>query len=271
MAMQALREVARALVAGDKGLLAMDEASPLHKRFAAVGIPQTEEARRAYRELLATTPRLSETSAARSCSTRRCARRRRRARRRQGPRRRWNRPRRQGRRRREGPRRSSREGGDRGARRPGERLRAMSNWAPVSPSGARCSRSASASPAAPASRPRPCLGALRRLVPGSGSGPGGRAGSADGRRSHARSLPREPRKSCTAYSRARRPRGDAGGDDPQSEHDRAGIGLRPTGDGRGGRRRHGGDLLRAVPAAVPGIAFLSGGQSSDSPRPGSTR
>jgi fructose-bisphosphate aldolase class I len=61
MAMQALREVARALVAGDKGLLAMDESVPtIHKRFAKAGIPQTEEARRAYRELLATTPGLSE-------------------------------------------------------------------------------------------------------------------------------------------------------------------------------------------------------------------
>ncbi len=61
MAMQALREVARTLVAGDKGLLAMDESVPtLHKRFAKLGIPQTEEARRAYRELLATTPGLSD-------------------------------------------------------------------------------------------------------------------------------------------------------------------------------------------------------------------
>jgi fructose-bisphosphate aldolase class I len=61
MATQALREVARALVAGDKGLLAMDESVPtLHRRFAKLGIPQTEEARRAYRELLATTPGLGE-------------------------------------------------------------------------------------------------------------------------------------------------------------------------------------------------------------------
>jgi fructose-bisphosphate aldolase class I len=61
MTMQALREVARALVAGDKGLLAMDESVPtIHKRFAKLGIPQTEEARRAYRELLATTPGLGE-------------------------------------------------------------------------------------------------------------------------------------------------------------------------------------------------------------------
>ena len=57
----ALMETAGALVAGDKGLLAMDESTPTcDKRFAAVGIPQTEEARRAYRELIVTTPGLGE-------------------------------------------------------------------------------------------------------------------------------------------------------------------------------------------------------------------
>jgi fructose-bisphosphate aldolase class I len=52
---------ARALVAGDKGLLAMDESNPTcDKRFAAAGIAQTQEARRAYRELIVTTAGLSE-------------------------------------------------------------------------------------------------------------------------------------------------------------------------------------------------------------------
>src|ERR1700678_904305 len=52
---------ARALVAGGKGLLAMDESNPTcNKRFARLGIPQTEEARRAYRELIVTTPGLGE-------------------------------------------------------------------------------------------------------------------------------------------------------------------------------------------------------------------
>ena len=61
MKTQVLIDTARALVAGDKGLLAMDESNPTcNKRFARVGIPQTEEARRAYRELLVTTPGLSE-------------------------------------------------------------------------------------------------------------------------------------------------------------------------------------------------------------------
>lgn len=56
-----LTETASALVAGDKGLLAMDESNPTcNKRFAALGIAQTEEARRAWRELIVTTPGLGE-------------------------------------------------------------------------------------------------------------------------------------------------------------------------------------------------------------------
>jgi fructose-bisphosphate aldolase class I len=56
-----LIDTARMLVADHKGLLAMDESNPtINKRFAKVGIPQTEEARRAYRELLITTPGLGE-------------------------------------------------------------------------------------------------------------------------------------------------------------------------------------------------------------------
>ena len=58
---QAVLETARTLVADDKGLLAMDESNPTcNKRFAKLGIPQTEEARRAYRELIVTTPGLGE-------------------------------------------------------------------------------------------------------------------------------------------------------------------------------------------------------------------
>ena len=58
---QELTETAQALVVGDKGLLAMDESNPTcNKRFAALGIPQTEEARRAYREMIVTTPHLGE-------------------------------------------------------------------------------------------------------------------------------------------------------------------------------------------------------------------
>jgi fructose-bisphosphate aldolase class I len=58
---QALMETARALVAGDKGLLAMDESNPTcDRRFARAGIPQTVEARRAYRELILTTGGLGD-------------------------------------------------------------------------------------------------------------------------------------------------------------------------------------------------------------------
>lgn len=56
-----LIDTAKALVANSKGLLAMDESFPTcNKRFAKLGIPQTEEARRAYRELIVTTPDLGK-------------------------------------------------------------------------------------------------------------------------------------------------------------------------------------------------------------------
>ncbi len=58
---QTLMETAKAMVANSKGLLAMDESNPTcNKRFAARGIPQAEETRRAYRELIITTPGLAE-------------------------------------------------------------------------------------------------------------------------------------------------------------------------------------------------------------------
>jgi fructose-bisphosphate aldolase class I len=57
----ALTQTAQALTAGDKGVLAMDESDPTcNKRFAALGIPQTADARRAWRELIVTTPNLAE-------------------------------------------------------------------------------------------------------------------------------------------------------------------------------------------------------------------
>ena len=58
---QKLIDTAKALVAGGKGLLAMDESNPTcNKRFAKLGIPQTVEARCDYRELIVTTPGLGE-------------------------------------------------------------------------------------------------------------------------------------------------------------------------------------------------------------------
>jgi len=58
---QQLMDTAKALFANHKGLLAMDESNPTcDKRFAKLNIPQTVEARRAYRELIITTPSLGE-------------------------------------------------------------------------------------------------------------------------------------------------------------------------------------------------------------------
>jgi fructose-bisphosphate aldolase class I len=58
---QLLIDTARQLVADHKGLLAMDESDPTcNKRFAKLGIPQTADARRAYRELIVTAPGLGE-------------------------------------------------------------------------------------------------------------------------------------------------------------------------------------------------------------------
>jgi fructose-bisphosphate aldolase class I len=52
---------ANALVAADKGLLAIDESIPTcNKRFGWLGIAQTEHNRRAYRELIVTTPGLGD-------------------------------------------------------------------------------------------------------------------------------------------------------------------------------------------------------------------
>jgi fructose-bisphosphate aldolase class I len=61
MSLKELIVTAGAMIAEDKGLLAMDESNPTcNKRFARLGIPQTEGARRAYRELILTTPCLGE-------------------------------------------------------------------------------------------------------------------------------------------------------------------------------------------------------------------
>jgi fructose-bisphosphate aldolase class I len=61
MSIEQLAETAQAMVAPGKGIIAIDESSAtIAKRFAAVGIENTEENRRAYRELLLTTPKLNE-------------------------------------------------------------------------------------------------------------------------------------------------------------------------------------------------------------------
>ena len=61
MASADLYETARAIVANDKGILAADESTgTIEKRFDAIGVESTEENRRAYRDLLFTTPGMEE-------------------------------------------------------------------------------------------------------------------------------------------------------------------------------------------------------------------
>ncbi|MBB2148664.1 fructose-bisphosphate aldolase class I [Pedobacter sp. LMG 31462] len=58
---QELKNLAERLMATDKGLLAMDESTgTCNRRFKALGIPQTEEYRRKYRQMIVTTPHLEE-------------------------------------------------------------------------------------------------------------------------------------------------------------------------------------------------------------------
>lgn len=59
--MLSLRDIAGSLVAPGKGVLAADESiATMSKRLAAAGVPVRETARRDYREVLLTTPGLSE-------------------------------------------------------------------------------------------------------------------------------------------------------------------------------------------------------------------
>ncbi|MEM8602706.1 MAG: class I fructose-bisphosphate aldolase [Cyanobacteria bacterium P01_H01_bin.121] len=58
---QELESVAKSLVQPGKGILAMDESNgTCNKRFTALGIPATEAYRQIYRELILTTPGLSQ-------------------------------------------------------------------------------------------------------------------------------------------------------------------------------------------------------------------
>ncbi|TCV95791.1 fructose-bisphosphate aldolase [Luteibacter rhizovicinus] len=61
MSIEDLETIAQKMVAPGKGIIAIDESTTtIARRFKAVGIENTEENRRAYRELLLTTPGLSE-------------------------------------------------------------------------------------------------------------------------------------------------------------------------------------------------------------------
>jgi fructose-bisphosphate aldolase class I len=61
MSIEQLEDIAQAMVAPGKGIIAIDESTnTIKKRFEAVGVENTEEHRRAYREMLLTTPKLGE-------------------------------------------------------------------------------------------------------------------------------------------------------------------------------------------------------------------
>lgn len=59
--MSALNKIARTLVSNRRGILAADESiATMSSRLESVGVEPTPESRRVYRELIVTTPRLSE-------------------------------------------------------------------------------------------------------------------------------------------------------------------------------------------------------------------
>ncbi len=61
MSIEDLENVAQAMVASGKGIIAIDEStSTIKKRFDSVKIENSEENRRAYREMLLTVPKLSD-------------------------------------------------------------------------------------------------------------------------------------------------------------------------------------------------------------------
>jgi len=61
MSIEQLESIAQAMVAPGKGIIAIDESNnTIKKRFDSVGVPNTEENRRAYREMLLTTPGLNQ-------------------------------------------------------------------------------------------------------------------------------------------------------------------------------------------------------------------
>ena len=61
--MSALNKIARTLVSNKRGILAADESiGTMSSRLEKVGVEPTEENRRVYRELIVTTPRLSEST-----------------------------------------------------------------------------------------------------------------------------------------------------------------------------------------------------------------
>ena len=61
MSIEQLESIAQAMVAPGKGIIAIDESNnTIKKRFDSVGVPNTEENRRAYREMLLTAPGINQ-------------------------------------------------------------------------------------------------------------------------------------------------------------------------------------------------------------------
>ena len=268
--MQKLIETVRLLLADHKGLLAMDESNgTCNKRFAAAGIPQTEEARRAYRELIITTPGLGECvsgvilydetirqSRADGDAVR------------QGPRRGRHRARHQGRYRRQGSRGTSGREDHRGARRParaspglfqdGRAVRQMARGDRHrrGPSEPRLHR-----------RQRARAGALRRALPGGRPRADRRARSADGRRPYDGALRGGDRSRVARRVRsARRSRRRARGDDPQTQHGSARIGLSEQPTAAGGRRSDGSACCGAsFPPRFPASPSSPADRAANSP------
>ena len=61
MSIEDLESIAQAMVAAGKGIIAIDESNAtIKKRFDGVGVENSEDNRRGYREMLLTTPRLGE-------------------------------------------------------------------------------------------------------------------------------------------------------------------------------------------------------------------
>jgi fructose-bisphosphate aldolase, class I len=61
MRTEEILETANSLLTGDKGILAMDEGNiSLNEKFRTIGLPETDDLRRAYREMIVTTPGLGD-------------------------------------------------------------------------------------------------------------------------------------------------------------------------------------------------------------------
>ena len=194
-----LNKVAQAMVAPGKGILAADESSgTIKKRFDAIGVESTEDNRRDYREMLFRSTEGMKTHLRRhplrrdhlaESQGRHAAGRDHQEGRRD--------PRHQGRRRHQAAAELSGRGGHhrpRQARRPaaeilraGRALRQMAR-------GDRHRRRHSDLHLHP--RQCACAGALRRALPGGADRADRRAGSADGRRSRHRPLPRRSPNGC---------------------------------------------------------------------------